>query len=472
MSAGTYRQVTVQKPKKSPYIFWLGFFIFLLLAFPKTRIVFAGIPIYLLDVILIFLLLNASGKTRDNLSTFKSITTTATVYLIFVILGEMNGMLAYSSFTQSIYMTTRFGLAISLIFTLPKYINSSVDVEIVVKGVLLGLFVSSIIAIGYSLPLTRPYLMSTVFSWNFLSPGAENLAFKTLMNAGVDEATRGRSLVGAATMTTGFLGFAWPISFLASRWRGFDPKWKKYAVGISVLTPLAILMTYGRVAWLTVAALGSLIAIFGFAGGRRNIIVLVVLCAGVVNYFGIDSKLFMVDRIVIRTEMALDAPYEGESERERFLSYIEPFEHLAKNPSWLVIGVGKTGEKLLRRGSIKEQLYDQVGLATHSAFAISYYAFGVPGAACQILLVFFGFRLIVQKVLRQKKGKNIDQQLFWQSFFMAWCGYLIWWSAGHACVGEPRGVMLVFFMYGFMIACGRLWLIHDQSVEISRKRRE
>ena len=170
-------------------------------------------------------------------------------------------------------------------------------------------------------------------------------------------------------------------------------------------------MTYGRVAWLTVIVIGGLISVFGFAGGRRTILIVGLGCALAVSHFGLHSNMFMIDRIIKRTDMAMNVPLEGASERERFLSYTEPLEHLMDNPIWLMAGAGRTGERMSRRGNLVSQLYDEAGLATHSAFAMAYYCFGLPAAICQVLLMISAFRYILRRAGAAARRKQQEQLL-------------------------------------------------------------
>ena len=449
-------------PTSSPAGFWLGILIFVLLAVPKLRLVEGGIPLYFVDGLIFLLFVYSLRQPPVPRYVTPPIPKFVTAYLFFVCLGELRGMVAYMSFTDSIYMLTRFCLAISLFFIVPRIIINYEAIGDVLKGVLAGLLVSSVIVIMYSWGTTRSLVMSTVFSWNCVNPGSERMALLVLMHAGVSEATRGRSLVGAATMTTGFLGSVWPLAFLAYRWPGLTKTWRQLGLLVSIITPIAILMTYGRTAWLIVALIGSMISLFGFAGGRRNVMIFAVICLVVVQQYGLYSEKFMVGRVVQKTQTAIHNPLTGESESERFLSYVQPFEHLLKNPSWWLVGAGRTGEKMVNRGNLKAQLYDEAGLATHSAFAMAYYSYGLPAALIQVLLMISAYRIILIR-LRYWGQREGMQKMIWQTLLMSWVGLTLWWLSGHAPVGEPRGVMLFFFLFGLLFALDSLMLDSLQS---------
>jgi len=440
---------------------WLSLLIFILMAAPRIRIVISSAPLYLLDGLIAVLFVSAYNRPKIKR---KPITRIVGVYLIFVCLSELRGMAEYMMPAESIYMLVRFCFAISLFFILPKLVTTLDDLAPVLKGAMAGLLVASIITIMYSLAPTRSLIMNTVFSYDFLCPGSESLAWHNLALSGVAAAMRGRSLIGAATMTTGFLGVMWPLAFLACKWPGLDRRWKIIALLASIVAPFAVLMTYGRTAWLIVALIGTMIAIFGFTGGRRNILIAAIGCMLLIHQYGLHSDHFMIDRIMKSTQRTLNQPFEDKGTTERLQSFTEPFAHLWENPFWLIMGAGRTGQRMSRRGDIAAQLFDESGLATHSAFAMAYYSFGLPAAICQVLLILFGFRLILQR-LRSLEKPNQEHVLIWQSLLMAWCGMALWWLSGHAIVGEPRGAMLFFFMYGLLLTFDKLQTQNASTIE-------
>jgi hypothetical protein len=431
----------------------LGLFIFVLLFAPRARIPGIGVPLYLVDGLLVFLFLTALRRPAISSGPSGPIPLLAGIYTLFVCIGEMRGLIEYGAAAESVYMMGIFCLAISLVHIVPKMIRTQDNLIVVFKGFLFGLLVTSAIVILYSLGATRPLVAGMFFSSDFLNPGGGRY-LEALQYSGGEGAARGTSLIGAATITAGFIGTMWPLTFLAAKWPGLGFRWQKIAVLTSVIAPLGLLATYGRTAWLIVIVIGIMAGIFGFGGGRRKTLILVSVCLLIVYLYGEQSDLFMMDRLKVRTMATIDAPLERPEERERFASYFEPFEHLIDNPAWLIAGAGRTGSRLAGRGTLESQLFDEGALATHSAFAMAYYAFGLPGAICQILLMLSALRMILQKLKTFRKDRQ--QQLTWQVLLMTWTGLLFWWLSGHAAVGEPRGVMLLFFWFGLVLALSRL----------------
>jgi hypothetical protein len=189
---------------------------------------------------------------------------------------------------------------------------------------------------------------------------------------------------------------------------------------------------------------------FRQTGGRRTVIVLVAGAALIIQIVGWQSNLFMIDRVVTTTRAVIEAPTAGRSERERFLSYVEPFSHLLENPSWIIAGTGRSSERLARRGNLgADLLVDERGRATHSAFSIAYYCFGLLASLCQIGFVGFGFAYLMRNVTRSTVPLASS---VWQALVASWCGLSVWWLFGHGIAGEPRGSMVFFLVLGLLFS--------------------
>jgi hypothetical protein len=428
---------------------WLGVLAFLLLAAPKTRLVVAGAPLYAVDVLIALIVVGCWSRPKTGLRSLQPLPAIISLYAGFIVLSEAKAAIAYGSVFYSFYMATRFVLAIALAFVLPKMLTSYRAVGILLKGLTLGALFAATLTIMYSLPATRPLVVSTVFSFAPICPESAMLVNRTGFYA-VDAGIRGRSLLGASTFTSGVLGGVWPLMLLARSWLAPARVWRRLASVACVLVPVAILMTYGRTAWLTVIVVSAVLLAFRQTGGRRTVIVLVAGVALVLQLLGWRSDLFMIDRVVTTTRQALEAPTVGRAERERFLSYVEPFSHLVENPSWVVAGTGRSSERLARRGSLgADLLVDERGRATHSAFGITYYCFGFMAALCQIGFVVFGLLYLFRHASQTSVPMAV---LLWQVLFASWSGMSVWWLFGHGIAGEPRGAMVFFLVFGLVFS--------------------
>lgn len=453
--------------QKLPNQLWIAVILgVLLLAAPRTRVVFVA-PIYFIDILaFLLIILPVQGKLNRWVPKIP-ISKLVPVYLGTMLISELRGLFEYGVVMEPVYMMVRYLIAVSLFFTIPRLVSRPEHVTHILKGMVLGTLLSAIVVILYSLGPTRSLVVSFLFSNGFLNPGWQRLLELITIFGANEAAMRGRSLVGSATMTAGFLSVTWPIAFITYHKFKQSFFWKRVALATIILAPIAVLMTYGRGAWIMVGVVLFLIAIFGLAGGRKILLMVLVVGSIVVTQIEIDTDLFFFDRIFGQAKVTLDDPLSDVSTTERLLSYVEPFGHLWNNPSWLLAGAGGSGSKLQSRGDLKVQLYDEIGLATHSAFSKSYYSFGVVAAVCQVLFVILGFRFIIVRVLRTPAADK-DQKIIWQSLLMSWSTYSLWWASGHAMVGAPRGVMLSFLLLGLLLAFEKIRLIeiaekHDRA---------
>ncbi|MDA3898019.1 MAG: hypothetical protein PF482_17940 [Desulfobacteraceae bacterium] len=443
---------------------WLGMMVFLLLAAPKLRIMIGPAPLYAIDGAIALLLLAANRMPIVKWSALKPFPTLVSFYLMLIFVGEFRGLVVYGRLLESVYMLGEFTLGVSLFFIVPRLVRDTEAGTVVLKAIVAGLLCCCAVTIMYSLAPTRTFVMNTVFSYDFLVPNSESLARRTLYYGGLTEAMRGQSLIGTSTITTGFLGTMWAFTFLAANWPGIEGKWLKIVHITAIATPIAMLMTYGRAAWLTVIAIGTMSIVFGFAKSRRNTAILVIGLAIVFFKVGWQSELFMVDRVFEKTQLVIENPYEEESFAHRLRSFTQPFSHLLDNPIWLVAGAGRVGQKLSNRGNVESELRDQAGLSKHSGFGMAYYCYGLLAAVTHVLIMLNGLRLILKRLQGPAPNDLPLYKITWQAFLMAWVGLLFWWLPGHAMVGEARGVILFFFFYGFMMSCDRMLAVQVNEV--------
>lgn len=447
----------------------LGGLLGLVLLFaPRTRIVI-GAPLYLIDVLAFILLISPVHGSRFTWVPSQPFTRIIQVYMALIVVSELRGMLAYGTLIESIYMMGRFIIAISVFYTLPKLVSSTGDMTSILKGIIVGALLSAVTVIMYSIGPLRPLLISTIYSSSILNPGWQELIEAVRIFGAGEAAMRGRSLVGAATLTAGFLATTWPLSFLAYKRFENTILWKRVALATTIIAPVGILMTYGRGAWLMVASVVILISVFGLASARK--ILLLSVAGGVIMFtqFNINSDLFYMERLISASQDTIDNPFADVSTAERLLSYIEPIAHLAENPIWLFVGAGRTGDRGSTSGGMSEPLYDEGGRATHSAFAMAYYSFGFIATVCQVLLIITGFVFIFSR-MRISRRVSKDQQLVWQALFMSWTTFTLWWGSGHGMVGQPRGAMLMFFMVGLLVCFEKLRVMQLYQPRPVRKR--
>lgn len=442
---------------------WLAVIAFMLFAAPKLRIMIGTVPLNFIDAVILLLFLITGRKSGVKWSSFRPLPTLVTLYLAFIYIGELRGMAIYDALLESLYMIGQLSLAVSLFFIVPRVVRGPEAAAFVLKGLVAGVICASTITIMYALAPTRPLVMDTILSYNFLVPNAEQVASQTLALGGDTTAMRGYSLIGVSTATTGFLGIAWGLTFLAANWPGIRGNWSVMANISSIITPVAILLTYGRVAWLTVVVIGAMILFFGFARGRLKIVTLLVGFSILIYQVGWHSESFLFEDVAWKTKRTIYTPMEDQGTAIRIFSYTQPVLHLSENPVWLVAGAGRVGQRLSQRREIEAELRDLAGLSTHSGFGMAYYAYGMVAAIIHVLLIWYGGRLILRHLRKQPSPGGPLYKITWQAFLMSWTGLLFWWLSAHGMVADFPGVDLFFLLYGLMIAFDNILTVPEQN---------
>ncbi len=447
--------------KKQRLLRTLTLLIFLISGIPKLSVKL-GFPLYAIDIILFYLIL----KTKKSILPIYShngrfIIKVIGIYLCFIILGECRGIITYGFISQHIYLICRFFLVVSISKLIPKLITQLEDLKLVMKGLYIGLLLSSLLSILYSIPFTRG-IVNFFLSIPFLEPAAEQLVDGDEFYDNVyDGAYRGRTLIGSSTFSSGVIAALYPMLFMGSQFFSGEKLWRNiHRVSIMII-PLGILATYGRTAWLSVVLIILSTLFWGEKKFKAKILgiimmLLLIFFGGLLNTQSISSNLPLVNRIVSKTEVTLDKPLEGSSEQERFLAYVQPFDHVLVYPSFLIAGSGITQR---RWGGNK---YAEAVAANHAIPGMAYYAYGVGGALCQIILMFSSFNLIYKR-LHQTKRWKIPMVGIWQALLTAWFGLLPWWAFGHGIVSAPRGAAVFFLFLGILLACENIYQIQFQE---------
>ena len=128
----------------------LGVIAFLLSGMPKLRVVI-GMPLYAVDFLILYLLIISQGKEKLKYkSAAQIIVNIAGLYLVFVVLGELRGGFVYGKLFDALYMLFRFLMAGALFYQIPLWIKSPTELNIMMKGLCLGLLLSALISIMFS----------------------------------------------------------------------------------------------------------------------------------------------------------------------------------------------------------------------------------------------------------------------------------------------------------------------------------
>jgi len=436
----TYRQTPT-----SPSILLFCLFVFLLVTAPRAGIKVGPIPLYVIDLVIISLL--AKTSTFQKLFRDRPIFSVSIfIWFGFVISSELTGMFIFENHIETVYMIGRIILSLSIFFIAFNAINEIRDLEFVLIAVSVGLIISSVLMIMSSLPFTRSLVLNLVFSNSFLEPAAaQSSRFLTEGDTGI----RGRTLVGVSIIAASFINICWPLAALLWRWPWNTGAWKYVGLMACVLAPMAVLMSYSRGPIVGTILMVVVTLTIGLRRVKTGVLFPVIAGFVVVLFVGASSQLFFFDRLTNRTEAMFDAPFEDKRESERTLAYFEPWHHMLENPRFILLGEGIS----VRFSSSARVMPEQAGQATHAAFAMGYYAYGLT-ASILFLSMFVRGGLHVQQMKDQ--FRNSAAALLAPALILSMVGMAPWLVFGHAAISTPRGIMLFFLILGLIASLAKL----------------
>ena len=437
--------------------------VLLLFAAPKIRVEVGPIPIYLIDLFIFLTFYHA--RKLPNLPYRTPYESLVRFILFMIVTNEFLNGLRIGTLIQPFYLMVRMSLAVSLFFALPKIIRKPKDLSKIIKYALIGGFITATLLIFSSLPITITRSISAILLSNpILMPNADSLS-QSLINAG-SNAYRGTSLIGVSILSGAFLNVIWPLLFLLLTF--YKPKGiLRHLLYITLaLIPVGIIMTYSRG-----AILALLLIVFGMVFFQKGKYRQVVLGLLVITYFGFNfigfqSELFMFDRIERRTIAALNNPYDDEQESERINAYVEPFGHILKNPLYLFIGEGFARSKV--RGSYN--LSGGINRADHAVFAKAYYSYGMITSLSLVFLYLFLLNYTF-KIIKKTPKSSLFLSKLTRILFVVLIGFSSWFIFGHAAVSQPRGTILMFFVFGLIASLRNIYLFEQQKHLDSKKNR-
>ena len=427
--------------------------VLLLFGAPKINIKLGPIPLYLIDIFILLTMYYARSLPK---LTYKTPYKNLVQFILFMILlNELLNGLRIGTLLQPIYLMFRMSLAVSLFFTVSKIIRKPEHLTTILKYALVGAFITTILLITTSLPMTRGF--STIILSNpILTPNAVSLSTNILK--ATDSGIRGSSLIGVSILSGAFLNVIWPTLFLLLTF--FKPKGilKYILFATLVLAPIGVIMTYSRGAILAIILV--VIGIVIFQKGNYRFLVIGLLVSGYIgfSFIGFDSKYFFFERIESRTVAALENPYDDERESERIDAYIQPFEHVLNNPIYFFFGEGFARVKVPNT----PDLSSGINRADHAVFARAYYAYGFL-TSLSIVFLFFLLANYTFKLIRKTPNTNLFSSKLTRLLFVLLMGFSSWFTFGHAAVSAPRGTMLMFFVFGLVASQRNFYLFEQQT---------
>jgi hypothetical protein len=420
-------------------LIWLSLTIFLLMAAPKAGYKIGPLPIYVVD----FPAFITWYYARQINNTPKRYPLQGLVIFILTIavISELIAGIRLGTLLQPVYIIVRTALAVSLFFSTSKIIQSKSDLLQIMKAGLLGAVITALFMVMTSLPPTRG-LAIRILSIPFLDPSANRVA--SYFEGAEGMGARGQSLVGVSILSGAFLNTIWPLLFLLRSDQKLGAQWRIAMIAASVLIPMGVVMSYSRGA---IAGLLSVIIIVTVLSSNK-VRQPIVLGAGIVLliffWVGWDSEYFRFEWLQTKTEYQLQHANESIDMTQRIYSYSEPFDHVFEHPEFLFFGQGfarwKVSGNFLLDGAYATA-------ASHSVFAAAYYGYGMSVSFAYVLLLIRGIMITWGHAV---SSKNDFLTLFARAMFASLSGFFSWFILGHAAVSEPRGAMLLFFVFGLI----------------------
>lgn len=413
-------------------------FVFILLTAPKASIRFTGAPIYLIDLMVLFLIFFAP-QARSKRVFHRSISAILGSVLFISLLSELNGFVYFGLNSLEFgYMFIRTLLSFAIFWSAVVYLQKPQVRLYTIIAMAFGTLVSATLIIISSLPPTR-WLAELVFSISFLE-----LSEASFFSRGVEEQTsgaRGRSLVGVSILSANFIIVAWPFAALAAFLAKSTPI-RVLSTLACFLAPVAVVMSYSRGPILGIIVVVVAAAFIASQRIRKGLIRPVVIAISIFAVVGIGSSYFMFDRIERRVQAALTDPTGDEAEYERISSYTEPFEHVQSNPMFLFIGEGYGVVRL-------DQASERVGMATHSAFSQIYYSRGLLA----VFLYLAAYWISIFAALKVSRMTLIGpDRMLAQAAACSLIGMIPWLAFSKGAIATQRGTMLMLLIFAMTTA--------------------
>jgi len=405
-------------------------FVFMLTAVPKMNIRVGPVPLYLIDLLIVLVVFYATKRPSFGAKQ-RPFQWIVVALFGFAMISEFVGFIYTGSIFEHAYTAARLTLAFLVFYATGQLVRTPQDLELILRAAALGVIVTSSMMILTSLPQTRDIVAKLILNNTFLDPAGEQIAEKYLRKD--DSGARGRTLVGVSIMGASFINMAWPLAALLYGWHSQKGRWRTVAMVACFLAPMGVLMSYSRGPILGTIIIILFAAFFGLKKIKKGITLPVGFGIILILYIGVNSEVFFFDRLANRTAAVLDNPLEDPRESERLLAYVEPFEHLIENPSFLVVGQGIGINKA--RWVVPEVAHK----ASHALFAIAYYSNGMIAAFLYMYLLFSAFYYAVRHVLVRRSGVGMGLSHACLGMVL---GLAPWAAFGHAMVSQPRGAIM------------------------------
>jgi len=409
--------------------------IFLLMADPLMNVYVGPAPLYPIDLLAFLTWICASrirSRRRYPLQKF------VIFILIAMIASELFTGVLLRTLIKPIYLIVRISLSISLYFSTSKIIQRKSDLVALIKAGLLGAIITATLMITSSLPQTQGIVAHHVFSHSFLLPSADHVAAMYMF---VSIAMRGQSLVGMSILSAAFLNTIWPLLFLLRTDEELGTRWKVSTLFAMFLIPLGIILSYSRGAVAGLVMVVLIVALLNSNKVRQPLVLGVGIAILIFSWAGWGSEYFKFEWFQNKSLYQFAHIYQSSSMTQRIYAYSEPFRLVADNPAFIVLGQGFARQKIAGAS--------WVGYHIHSVFAAATYGYGMLAAFAYFGLLLGAFRITWGHAFG---AKDEFLAVFSRALLASLFGFSSWFLLGLASVSEPRGAMLLFFVFGLVAA--------------------
>jgi len=416
---------------------FLSLTIFLLMADPLMNIYIGPAPIYAIDFLAFITWVSANRIPSTRRYPLRGF---VILILIAMLASELIAGIQLGTLLQPTYLIIRTLLAISLFFSVPRIIQCKSDLVTLMKAGLLGAIITATLMVASSLPQTQGLIARRVFSYSFLLPSADDVA-AAYGSAGM--AMRGQSLIGVSILSAAFLNTIWPMLFLLRADEKLGARWKAATLLAIILVPLGIVMSYSRGAIAGLVMIVFIVLLLNSGKVRGPVVIGVGIAILIFSWVGWGSQYFKFEWLQNKTEYQFTYVDQSTDMTYRIDAYFDPFLFTLKNPAFIFLGEGFARYKIAGAPSMSS------GFASHAVFASATFGYGMLAAVAYVFLLIGTFRITWGYAWR---SKNDFLKLFSRALLAGLFGLAGWFVQGPAAVSEPRGAMLLFFIFGLAAA--------------------
>jgi hypothetical protein len=413
---------------------FLGLTVFLLMADPLMNTYLGPVPVYAVDFLALLTWFYAKRIPQTKRVPLQSF-----VFLIIasMLTSELLAAARLGTLLQPSYIILRTLLAVSLFFSVTRIIQGKQDLITILKAGLLGAIITAALMITSSLPQTRSYVARYIFSNALLLPSADQVS--STYSSG-SEALRGQSLVGVSILSAAFLNSIWPLILLLRTSERLHIVWRFLTAIAIVLIPIGVVLSYSRGAIVGLVLVLVIAIMLNSKKVSQPIVAGVGLMLLAFVWLGWESDTLKFEWLQTKAEDQLADPYDSDDVTQRIYAYSEPFELVRAQPIFLLVGEGFARDKI-------DGAPASVGTAWHAVFAAATYGYGMLAAFTYVAMLVIAFLMTWKSVW---KSQSAFASTFSRALLAGLAGFSMWFLLGLAGVSEPRGAMLLFFVFGLV----------------------